>query len=153
MGKINAMWINAIGLIKIILNCITVEFMAHINSSMTSLIQIAPWLWGPLLRTKIIICYVYLSVILWYPTLQVSFALFTVLNSSFFVGYSFPQTFTVYQTLAISLLAIIFGGNFWVFWLWTIFYASLGTVSTRVPVRFSLSQFHIGIYFVETVPD
>ena len=50
-----------------------------------------------------------LSVILWYPTLQVSFALFTLLNSSYFVGYSFPQTFTVYETLAISLLAVFFG--------------------------------------------
>ena len=38
---------------------------------------------------------------------KVSFGLFTVLNSVFFfVGYSFLQTFTVYQTLAISLLAI-----------------------------------------------
>ena len=61
---------------------------------------------GPFLRAKIIKSYVYLSVILWYPTLQISFALSTVLNSSFFVGYSFPQTFTVYQTLAISLLAV-----------------------------------------------
>ena len=32
-----------------------------------------------------------LSVILWYPTLQVSFALFTVLNSGFFVSHSIPQ--------------------------------------------------------------
>ena len=30
------------GLIKIILNCITAEFMAHIPSSMTKLIQSAP---------------------------------------------------------------------------------------------------------------
>ena len=27
----------------------------------------------------------------------------------FFIGYSIPQTFTVYQTLAISLLAMFFG--------------------------------------------
>ena len=53
----------------------------------------------PFLRAKIIKSYVYLSVILWYPTLQVSFVLFTVMNSGFIVGYSIPQTFTVYQTL------------------------------------------------------
>ena len=69
---------------------------------------------GSFLRAKVIKSYVYLSVILWYPTLQVSFALFTILNSIFFVGYSFPQTFTVYQTLAISLLAI-FLANFCIF--------------------------------------
>ena len=53
-----------------------------------------------------------LSVILWYPTVQVSFVLFTLLYSSFFVGYSIPQTFTMYQILAISLLAMFFGKLF-----------------------------------------
>ena len=62
----------------------------------------------PILRVKIIKSDVYLSVILWYPTIQVSFALFTVLNSGYFVNSSIPQTFTVYQTLAISLLAVFF---------------------------------------------
>ena len=64
---------------------------------------------GPFLRAIIIKNYVYLFVILWYPTLQVSFIVFTVLYSSFFVNYSIPQTFTVYQTLAVSLLAMFFG--------------------------------------------
>ena len=75
----------------------------------------------------------------------------------FLVGYSFPQAFTVYQTLAISLLAI-FLVNFWVFWLY--FMPAVGTVSMRPglfqlgsPIRFSPSQFHIGIYLVKTVPD
>ena len=45
---------------------------------------------GPFLRAKIIKSYVYLSVILWYPTLQVYFALFTVLNSSFFCRLFLP---------------------------------------------------------------
>ena len=63
----------------------------------------------PFLRAKIIKSYIYLSFILWYPSPQVSFALFTVLNSGFFVRYSIPQTFAVYQTLAISLLAMVFG--------------------------------------------
>ena len=45
----------------------------------------------PFLRAKITKSYVYLSVILWYPTLQVSFVLFTLLYSSFFVGYSIPK--------------------------------------------------------------
>ena len=45
-------------------------------------------------------------------TLQVSFVLFTVLHSGIFVGYSIPQTFTVYQTLAISLLAMFFDKYF-----------------------------------------
>ena len=68
----------------------------------------------PFLRAKIIRSYVYLSVIPWYPTLQVSFVLFTVLYSSFFIKYSIPQTFTVYQILAISLLAM-FLVSFWGF--------------------------------------
>ena len=60
---------------------------------------------GPFLRAKIIKSYVYFSVILWYPTLQVSSVQFTVLFIRLFIEYSFPQTFRVYQTLAISLLA------------------------------------------------
>ena len=67
----------------------------------------------PFLRAKIIKNYVYLSVMLWYRTLQVSFVLFTVLNSSFFVGYSLPNTFTVYQTIAISLLAVFLATFYW----------------------------------------
>ena len=63
----------------------------------------------PFLRAKIIKSYVYLSVILWYPTLQVSSGQFTVFDSIFYAIYSIPQSFTVYQTLAISLLAIFFG--------------------------------------------
>ena len=62
----------------------------------------------PFLRAKIIKSYVYLSVILWYPTLQVSSGQFTVFDSSFYAVYSIPQTFKVYQTLAIFLLAIFF---------------------------------------------
>ena len=44
----------------------------------------------PFLRAKIIKSCVYLSVILWYPTPQVSFALFTVLNSVFFCQLFLP---------------------------------------------------------------
>ena len=79
----------------------------------------------PFLRAKIIKSYVYLSVILWYPTLQVSFALFTVLNSRFFVGYS---------------LLVVFLVSFFVFFGQNYFFASWGdsfkytrTVSTRIP--------------------
>ena len=81
----------------------------------------APWPWGPFLRAKIIKSYVYLSVILWVSTLQVSFALFTVLNYGFLLGIPSPKTFTVYQTLAISLLAMFFG-DFFIGFLLTIFW-------------------------------
>ena len=37
------------------------------------------------------------------------FVQFTVFFIQLFIEYSFPQTFTVYQTLAISLLAMFFG--------------------------------------------
>ena len=46
---------------------------------------------GPFLRAKIIKSYVYLSVFPWYSTPQVSFALFTVLNSSFFCQLFHPS--------------------------------------------------------------
>ena len=49
------------------------------------------------------------SVILWYTNLQISSVQFTVLFVRFFASYSIPQTFTVYQTLAISLLAVFLG--------------------------------------------
>ena len=45
------------------------------------------------------------SVIVWYTNLQISSVQFIML----FVDYSIPQTFTVYQALAISLLAMVFG--------------------------------------------
>ena len=41
--------------------------------------------------------------------LQVSSGQFTVFHCIFYAVYSIPQTFTVYQTLAIFLLAIFFG--------------------------------------------
>ena len=68
---------------------------------------------GSFLRAKIIKSYVYLSVILWYPTLQVSPGQFTVFDSVFYAMYSSPQTFTVYQTLAIFLLAIFCSVFYW----------------------------------------
>ena len=45
----------------------------------------------PFLRAKIIKSYVDLSVILWYPTLQVSFVLFTLLYSGFLSGIPSPK--------------------------------------------------------------
>ena len=59
------------------------EDSLHPSLSQVNKTWTAPPPEGPFLRAKIIKCYVYLFVILWYPTLQVSFALFTVLNSSF----------------------------------------------------------------------
>ena len=70
---------------------------------------------GPFLRAKIIKSYVYLSVILWYPNLQVSSVQFSIFFIGLFIKYSIPQTFTVYQTLAISLLAVFFGQVFEIF--------------------------------------
>ena len=61
----------------------------------------------PFLRAKIIKSYVYLSVIFWYPNLQDSSVQFSVFVTGLFIEFSIPQTFTVYQTLAISLLAIL----------------------------------------------
>ena len=40
------------------------------------------------------------------PNLQVSSVQFTVFFIRLFIEYSFPQTFTVYQNIAISLLAM-----------------------------------------------
>ena len=53
-------------------------------------------------------------VILWYPTLQVSSGQFTVFDSILYTVYSTPPILTVYQTLAIFLLAIFFG-KIWAF--------------------------------------
>ena len=52
--------------------------------------------------------YVYLSVILWYPTLQVIFVLFTVLNSGFFWLFHFPDIHSVSNPCNISV-----GPVFW----------------------------------------
>ena len=46
---------------------------------------------GPLVRAKIIKSYVHLSVILWYPNLQVSSVQFTILFIGLFIKYSIPQ--------------------------------------------------------------
>ena len=51
---------------------------------------------GPFLWAKIIKSYVYLSVILWYSTLQISSGQFTVFDPIFYAVYSMPQTSTVY---------------------------------------------------------
>ena len=79
--------------------------------------------------------YVYLSVILWYPNLQISSVQFTVLFVRLFIEYSIPQTFTVYQTLAISLLAMffvkfssLFGHNSTFCWVGEQFYIVLNRV-------------------------
>ena len=48
-----------------------------------------------------------------------------------FGGYTIPQTFTVYQTLAISLLAMFFAKFWGFFWSKQYIYASWGTVSNR----------------------
>ena len=53
----------------------------------------------PFLRAKIIKSYVYLSVILWYPTLQVSSVHFTVLFSGFFNRVFIPQCIKPLQYL------------------------------------------------------
>ena len=58
----------------------------------------------PFLRVKIIKSYVYFSVILWYPNLQVSSVQFTVVLFKFLIKHLIPQTFTVYQDIAISFL-------------------------------------------------
>ena len=78
---------------------------------------------------------------------------------SVFVRYSIPQTFTVYQTLALYLLAMCFGEFLGFLGLNSIL-CWLGTVSNRpglfqleVPVRISLWQFYVGICLFETVPD
>ena len=59
-------------------------------------------------RAKIFKSYVYLSVILWYPNLQISSVQFSEFFVRLFIEYSIPQTFRVYQTIAISLLAVFF---------------------------------------------
>ena len=61
----------------------------------------------PFIGPKIIKSYVYFSVILWYPNLQVSSVQFTVFFIWLLNEYFFPQTYTVYQNIAISLLAML----------------------------------------------
>ena len=98
------------------------------------------------------------SVILWYANLQISSLQFTVLFVGLFVGYSIPQTFTVYQTLAISQLAVFFGKFLGFLGLNSILCQLEGQFQIDQdylgsPVRISPSQFYIGICLFETVPD
>ena len=105
--------------------------------------------------------YVYLSVILWYPTLQVSFALFTVLNSIFCQLFHPPKHSKCIKPLQyLCWPCFLPSVLFFFFWSKQYFLLAGGTVSNRPglfqlgsPVRFSPSQFHIGIYLVETVLD
>ena len=101
---------------------------------------------------KIIKSYVYLLVILWYPTLQVSFSLFTLLNSSFFCQLFLPPNIhSVSNSCNISVDHVF--GKFLGFLALNHILCQLGgAVSTRPgvfqltsPVRFSPSQFHMGI--------
>ena len=129
--------------------------LPQINKTLT-----APQPQGPVLRAKIIKSYVYLSVILWSPTPQVSFALFTVLNFGFFVSYCFPKHSQRIKPLQYLCWPCFLVSFFGFFWSKQYFLPAGGTVSNRPglfqlgsPVRFSPSQFHIGIYLVETVLD
>ena len=80
---------------------------SQLNSWLTLLLQWhyfcrPPLTTRPFLKDKIIKSYVYFSVIFWYPDLQVSF---TILLFELLIENSIPQIFTVYQDIAIFLLA------------------------------------------------
>ena len=66
----------------------------------------------PFLRAKIIKSYVFLSVILWCPNLQVTSVQFSVFVIRLFIEYSIPQTFSVSNPCNISL------GHFLVSFYW-----------------------------------
>ena len=77
---------------------------------------------GPFLRAKIIKSYVYLSVILWNPTLQVYSGQFTVFDSIFMLFISSPnhsQCIKPLQYLSWPYFLV----KFWLFWVLTVLYA------------------------------
>ena len=105
-------------LIRIILMAIP-ETMDKINKTLTAL-TMRPFFKGQNnQKLHLSFCHSLVS----YPTS--SFILFTVLDSGFFCWVIHPQTFTVYQTLAISLLAVFFG-EFFGFLVKTLLFAGWG---------------------------
>ena len=72
----------------------------------------APQSQGPFLRAKIIKSYVYLSVILWYPTLQVFSGQFTVFDSIFMPFIPSPNHSQCIKPLQ-YLLAVFLQSFYW----------------------------------------